>query len=174
MGIIIQKYLMIPPYLSQVLRANIKAKLISSSIQSFIKLATNANLSKFMKSIRELFQKTCWSVKTQFNCINSTIMNQFLMNGFTCMQSANQVLTSRQTTFITHKANKNKVGLNALLANILYILNGKISFDCLNISINSFKTKCKIEILKLWSSASYPKILQTYYYIQKSLTPYWS
>ena len=62
--------------------------------------------------------------------------------------NTNQVLTSRQTTFITHKTNTNKVGLNAL-ANRLYILNGKIPLDWLNLSVNSFKTKCKIEILKL-------------------------
>ena len=73
---------------------------------------------------------------------------------------SNQVLTSRQKTFITHKTNKNKVGLNAL-ANRLYILNGRIPLDWLNLSINSFKTKCRIEILKVWSST-----------IHKNIAPY--
>ena len=62
--------------------------------------------------------------------------------------------------FITHKTNKNKVGLNAL-ANRLYILNGRIPLDWLNLSINSFKTKCRIEILKVWSST-----------IHKNIAPY--
>ena len=78
--------------------------------------------------------------------------------------NTNQVLTSRQTTFITHKTNTNKVGLNAL-ANRLYILNGKIPLGWLNLSVNSFKTKCKIEILKLWSQLTM-SFLCSYHQIQ--------
>ena len=59
----------------------------------------------------------------------------------------NQILTSRQTTFRTHKTNKLKIGNNAL-ANRLAILNNKISLDWLNLGINSFKVKCKELFLK--------------------------
>ena len=61
----------------------------------------------------------------------------------------NQVLTSRQTTFFTHKTNSNKVGMNAL-SNRLHILNTLIPLEWLNLTISTFKTKFKTEILKCW------------------------
>ena len=54
----------------------------------------------------------------------------------------NQVLTSRQTKFTILKTNNIKVGLNKL-TNRLAILNGKIPLDWLNVSIDTFKIKCK-------------------------------
>ena len=71
---------------------------------------------------------------------SQTYTNEWLHLNF------NQVLTSRQTTFFTHKTNSNKVGINAL-SNRLHILNTLIPLDWLNLSINTFKTKCKIKIL---------------------------
>ena len=60
--------------------------------------------------------------------------------------NVNQILTTRQTLFISSKSNKKKVGLNAM-ANRLYILNGKIPLDWLNLTIDSYKVKCKNEFL---------------------------
>ena len=54
---------------------------------------------------------------------------------------ANQI-----TYFISSKSNKKKVGLNAM-ANRLYILNGRIPLEWLNLSIVSYKLKCKKEFL---------------------------
>ena len=59
----------------------------------------------------------------------------------------NQFFTSRQTTFMSHKTNTYKVGLNAL-ANRLTSLNGKIPLEWLNLSYQSYKIKCKNLLLK--------------------------
>ena len=56
--------------------------------------------------------------------------------------NSNQILTGRQTKFFTLKSNKFKVGIN-LLANIFYLLNNTIPLTWLNMSLNSFKIKCK-------------------------------
>ena len=64
----------------------------------------------------------------------------------TCQNSRNinfnQILTSRQSKFITLKSNRTKIGLNSL-ANRLYILNGNIPLDWLNLAIGTFEVKCK-------------------------------
>ena len=54
----------------------------------------------------------------------------------------NAVNTSRQTTFITNKENRFKVGMNAF-SNRTWYLNGKIKQDWLNLPFNSYKIKCK-------------------------------
>ena len=54
----------------------------------------------------------------------------------------NQIITSRQNTFMTLKSNERKVG-NNILANRLSILNGKIPFEWLNCSLPSYKVHCK-------------------------------
>ena len=54
----------------------------------------------------------------------------------------NQILTSRQTNFLIMKTNNNKVGLN-ILTNRLHILNGKIPLSWLNLTLSTFKVKCK-------------------------------
>ena len=59
----------------------------------------------------------------------------------------NHFFTSRQTTFMSHKTNTYKVGLNAL-ANRLTTLNGKIHLVWLNLSFQSYKIKCKNLLLK--------------------------
>ena len=58
----------------------------------------------------------------------------------------NTVSTSRQTSFISNKTNNYKVGMNAL-SNRLWYLNGKIQLDWLGQSFNSFKIKCKGQLL---------------------------
>ena len=52
----------------------------------------------------------------------------------------NQILTSKQTTFSTHKTNNLKIGNNAL-ANRLSILNNGNKLDWLNLGMDSFKVK---------------------------------
>ena len=59
----------------------------------------------------------------------------------------NQIITSRQTNFITLKNNRIRVGINCL-ANRLYVLNGKIPLSWLNLSFVTYKVKCKEIFLK--------------------------
>ena len=54
----------------------------------------------------------------------------------------NQILTSRQISFMIFKSNEKKVGIS-ILANRLSILNGKIPFPWLNCSLPSYKMHCK-------------------------------
>ena len=54
----------------------------------------------------------------------------------------NQILTGRQTNFITLKSNERKVGINCL-ANRLTVINNKIPLNWLNFSLDTFKIKCK-------------------------------
>ena len=54
----------------------------------------------------------------------------------------NQILTSRQTKFMSIKANRKKVGINAI-ANRFNILNNKIPLTWLNLSFASYKLHCK-------------------------------
>ena len=59
-----------------------------------------------------------------------------------CMLNFNQVITSRQTNFITLKNNRTKVGINSL-SNRLHVINNLIPLEWLNLSIGSFKVNCK-------------------------------
>ena len=54
----------------------------------------------------------------------------------------NQILTSRQTTFMISKSHKTKTGLN-MITNRLSILNGRIPLTWLNATISTYKIKCK-------------------------------
>ena len=58
----------------------------------------------------------------------------------------NQILTSRQTKFISTKTNKRKVGINAI-ANRLNTLNNKIPLSWLNLSYVTYKLHCKKEFM---------------------------
>ena len=58
----------------------------------------------------------------------------------------NQILTSRQTTFMATKNNRKTVGLNAC-ANRFFILNGKIPLGWFEMSIETFKVHCKAKFL---------------------------
>ena len=46
------------------------------------------------------------------------------------------------TKFSTRRINKLKVGMN-ILSNRLTIINNKINLDWLNLSVDSYKVKCK-------------------------------
>ena len=54
----------------------------------------------------------------------------------------NAVITSRQTKFITNKANHVRVGMNSFPKRAWYI-NGKINLDWLSLLYNPYKVKCK-------------------------------
>ena len=54
----------------------------------------------------------------------------------------NNIHTTRQTRFMTGKANKLKVGMNQI-SNRFYYLTGKIELDWLNLSYDTYKVKCK-------------------------------
>ena len=58
-----------------------------------------------------------------------------------CALNFNQILTSRQSKFKSKKANKLKVGLNAL-PNRFYVLNDKIPLNWLGGGYDIFKIKC--------------------------------
>ena len=79
----------------------------------------------------------------------------------------NQILTSRQTTFKTSKNNRKKVGLNAL-ANRFWILNGKIPLTWFNLSMETFKVKCKNEFV-MWMVI----IIKTEVSVWETISRYW-
>ena len=54
----------------------------------------------------------------------------------------NQIFTSRQSTFKIAKVNLRRVGLNAL-SNRLSTINEKIPLTWLNLSMETYKIKCK-------------------------------
>ena len=58
----------------------------------------------------------------------------------------NQIITSRQTKFLAVRANKRKVGLNAL-ANRVSILNNRIPLSWFNMTFDTFKAHCKEEFI---------------------------
>ena len=53
-----------------------------------------------------------------------------------------QATSRRQTHFTTLSSNNYKIG-NNILSNRLSILNGRINLEWLNLTLNSFKIKCK-------------------------------
>ena len=62
-----------------------------------------------------------------------------------------KIWTGRQTYFNSIKSNHFKVGINSL-SNRLNELNNKIPLAWLNLSLNSFKIKCKPLFLINWSN----------------------
>ena len=71
----------------------------------------------------------------EFNLIEFAILNY------------NQKVTGRQKHFKTIKSNIYKVGINSL-ANRLYFTNNHVTYEWLNMSLNSFKVHC---IVFVWS-----------------------
>ena len=66
----------------------------------------------------------------EFNSIEFYLLNNY------------QVVTSRQRNFVIIKGNRTRVGLNSL-AYRLHTINGIIPLEWLNLSIESFKVRCK-------------------------------
>ena len=86
-----------------------------------------------------LLYKTALSLYKLYNCDYNPI--EFISLNF------NQILTGRQTNFITLKSNAIKVGMNCL-TNRLTVINNKIPFNWLNLSLGTYKIKCKSMFLK--------------------------
>ena len=132
------------------LKTNLKQKLLSCSAHaikicvkyctrdvSFLDLHTTfkrANPERF------LLYKTALNLFKLMNSTSNTI--EWVALNF------NQILTSRQSNFITVKANRKKVGLNAF-ANRTFILNNKIPLKWFNMTLETFKIHCKKEFLCL-------------------------
>ena len=74
-------------------------------------------------------------------CLHKLYNIQFNTREF-CLLNVNQILTSRQTHFISLKSNNHRVGINRL-SNRLYVLNKAIPLDWLNDSSSTYKIKCK-------------------------------
>ena len=132
----------------QSLKVNLKQKLLSSSARAIkicIKFCTNdvsfiqlhemynrAHPEKFL-----LYRHALLLYKL-FNENSHT--NEWVHLNF------NQILTSRQSTFIATKNNRKRVGLNAI-ANRLYVLNGRIPLDWFSYGLDTYKIKCKKEFV---------------------------
>ena len=130
------------------LKAPLKQKLLSASALA-LRMCTKSNCD--MISFVDLHKLNQRATPEKIMLYKHAILLHKLyntMNHDLEWQSLNflQVLTSRQSNFITLKGNRLRVGLNAL-ANRLYVLNGKIPLSWLNLSIDSFKVKCKNAIL---------------------------
>ena len=86
-------------------------------------------------------------------CLYKTALSLFKLynNDYNPLEFAllnfNQILTGRQTNFISIKSNVRKVGINCL-ANRLTVINNKIPLDWLNLSLNTYKINCKKLFLK--------------------------
>ena len=86
-------------------------------------------------------------------CLYKTALSLFKLynNDYNPLEFAllnfNQILTGRQTNFISIKSNVRKVGINCL-GNRLTVINNKIPLDWLNLSLNTYKINCKKLFLK--------------------------
>ena len=149
LGLITSNFYSILYYNSEIwhlptLKTTLKQSLLSASAKalkacnktndyliSFNNLHTNCNRATPEMMCR---YKTALSLfklyNTDFNPFEFTLLNQ------------NQILTGRQTNFITSKSNLKKVGINCL-ANRLTIINNKIPLEWLNLSLGTYKVKCK-------------------------------
>ena len=74
-------------------------------------------------------------------CLHKLYNVQFNSSEF-CLLNENQILTSRQTHFVSIKSNNLRVGINRL-SNRLYVLNKAIPLNWLNDSLSTYKIKCK-------------------------------
>ena len=133
----------------QSLKSNLKQKLLSISaraIKTCVKYCTNEY--SFIR-IHSMFNR---STPDEFLLYRHALCLFKLMNDqkWTLEWAAlnfNQILTSRQTHFMSIRNNSKKVGLNAF-ANRCHALNGRIPLEWFNKSLNTFKVNCKNEFLK--------------------------
>ena len=132
----------------QSLKTNLKQKLLSASAKAIkicFKYCTN-DIS-FIK-LHEMCNR---SLPENFLMYRHALLLYKTMNSdsHTCEWvhlNFNQILTSRQTTFMSAKNNRKRVGLNAF-ANRFFILNGRIPLVWFNMSFDCFKVHCKKEFL---------------------------
>ena len=132
----------------QSLKANLKQKLLSSSARAIKMCLKFSTLDVSFVRLHEMCNR---SLPENFLLYRHALLLYKLMNSssHTCEWvhlNFNQILTSRQTTFMANKNNRKKVGLNAI-ANRIYILNGRIPLSWFNMSIDTYKVHCKKEFL---------------------------
>ena len=132
----------------QSLKANLKQKLLSSSARAIKMCLKFSTLDVSFVRLHEMCNR---SLPEIFLLYRHALLLYKLMNSssHTCEWvhlNFNQILTSRQTTFMANKNNRKKVGLNAI-ANRIYILNGRIPLSWFNMSIDTYKVHCKKEFL---------------------------
>ena len=126
------------------LNSNLKQKILSSSARAIKMCTKNCDPMTSFQRLHEIAGRATPEKLMQYKLALSLFK---LYNGdqnsleFSALNFA-QVLTTRQTTFMITKNNKLKVGLNAL-CNRLRILNNKIPLTWLNLSLDTFKVKCK-------------------------------
>ena len=130
------------------LHVNLKQKLLSSSAKKMC-AKYNTNDMPFIK-LHELYHR---AIPEMFLLYKLALSFFKLFNSNDCTTewvalNFNQINTSRQLGFITSKTNIKRVGLN-VLANRLYVLNGKIPLTLFNKSIDTFKVYCKKEFLSM-------------------------
>ena len=130
------------------LKTTLKKKLLPSSacaIKTCVKYNTNDTSFERLHEIYEratpekyLLYKTALSLYKLHNSTDFSVEWAAL--------NLNQILTSRQTNFLTLKPNLKRVGISAL-ASRFYILNGKIDLNQFNKSFLAFKLQCKKDFL---------------------------
>ena len=127
------------------LKNTLKQKILSSSAKAIkicVKFCTND--TSFLR-LHEIYKRATpenYLIYKHALCLHKLVNSKAPHTIEWVSLNFNQILTTRQTSFMTHKNNKQKVGLNAM-ANRLKILNGKIPLSWLNMTLESFKINCK-------------------------------
>ena len=126
------------------LKTNLKQSLLSASARA-LRICNRTN--NYYVSFNNL-HAACDRANPEMICLYKMALSLFNLynNDYKPLEFAllnfNQILTGRQTNFISLKSNVRKVGINCL-ANRLTVINNKIPLDWLNLSLNTYKINCK-------------------------------
>ena len=126
------------------LKPTLKQKLLSASARALKVCNSYADNTMSFEAIHELCKRATPSKMQKYKlaiCLHKIYNIEFNPIEFYLLNN-NQVVTSRQRNFIILKSNRTRVGLNSL-ANRLHTNNGLIPLDWLNLSIETFKVRCK-------------------------------
>ena len=126
------------------LKSTLKQKLLSASAKALKVCNRQVDLSMSFETIHALNKRATPS-KFQKYKLAISLFKLYNMNYNViefCSLNINQVITSRQTKFVTVKSNRTKVGLNSL-SNRLHTINNLIPLEWLNLTIGSYKVNCK-------------------------------
>ena len=126
------------------LKTTLKQSLLSASAKA-LRVCNRTN--NYYVSFNNL-HAACDRATLEMICLYKTTLCLFKLYKFDynplefALLNFNQILTGRQTNFISLKSNVGKVGINCL-ANRLTVINNKIPLNWLNLSLNSYKINCK-------------------------------
>ena len=126
------------------LKQTLKLKLLSASAKALKICNTFANNSISFVNLHKISKRGTPDQMIQYKlaiCLFKLYNNNFNSIEFAAL-NYNQILTSRQTKFITSKDNKTKVGMNSL-SNRLFYINWLVPLEWLNLSIGGYIVKCK-------------------------------